>query len=315
MKDQFERKIDYLRVSVTDFCNFRCAYCMPEEGVERKSHQDILSFEELYHIIHTFTQLGVKKVRVTGGEPLVRSGIDHFIQALGQLDSIKDLAMTTNASLLKERAKTLKESGLDRVNISLDTFSEETFNKLSRGNYQDSLDGIEAAMEAGLGVKINTVLLKGINDDEIEDFVGLTKKLPIDVRFIEVMPIGQTAQFCQDHFMSLEEVLDRVDLVEIKKDHPSSPADLYQVEGGLGRVGLIRPLSKHFCADCNRLRLTADGQIKVCLHSDVLVDLKTPLRRGENIKPYIEKALAIKPKGHHLLEGEIASQSMNNIGG
>lgn len=315
MKDRFERNIRYLRVSVTDLCNFRCHYCMPQEGVEQKPCKDILTLEEIYYIIHHFVELGVEKVRITGGEPLVRAGIEHFIRSLGHLEAIKDLAMTTNASLLKDKAKQLKRDGLDRVNISLDTLDAAKFASLTGGNIEDALAGFHAALDAGLGVKINTVLLKGINDDEVMDLMNLTKEYPIDVRFIEAMPIGETAAYTRDHFMSLDNIIGKYELKKEENQDPSSPAQHYRLAGAQGRVGFIQPLSHHFCGDCNRLRLTADGMIKPCLHSNQLIDLKAPLRQGKSVLPGIQEALRIKPERHHLDENQISTLSMNNIGG
>lgn len=315
MQDYYQRNINYLRISVTDFCNFRCQYCMPMEGVKPKKRADLLTFEELYDIVQLFTENGVDKVRITGGEPLIRKDVDRFIERLGGMEAIRDLAMTTNASLLTDKAKFLKKAGLKRVNISLDTLDPEKFFRLTRGHLADARKGFHAALDAGLGVKINTVLLKGINDMEIEDLIALTKKYPVDVRFIEVMPIGSTADYSKERFLSTEEVLKRVPLNSVLKEDPCSPAKMYQLEGAMGKVGLIRPLSNHFCNSCNRIRLTADGKLKPCLHSDLKIDIKTPLRAGEDIRPYIEQAIGKKPKRHYLLEGQQTSTCMNTIGG
>jgi len=315
MQDHYQRKINYLRISVTDFCNFRCKYCMPAEGVMPKKREDLLTFEELYEIVHLFTENGIDKVRITGGEPLVRKGVDQFIERLGYLEAIQDLAMTTNASLLADKAKFLKKAGLKRVNISLDTLNPEKFYQLTKGHLADAQKGFLAALDAGLGVKINTVLLKGVNDTEIEDLIALTMKYPVDVRFIEAMPIGATADYTKEKFMSTGEVLKHVPLMPIFKEDKCSPATLYQMEGALGKVGLIRPLSNHFCNSCNRIRLTADGKLKPCLHSDLMIDIKTPLRAGEDIRPMIEQAIGKKPDRHYLLEGQQTSTCMNAIGG
>lgn len=315
MIDNYYRKIDYLRVSVTDLCNFRCKYCMPENGVEKKDRLDLLTLEEIYHIVHIFVENGVKKIRITGGEPLLRKNIESLIQSLGQIKSIKDLAMTTNASLLKDKAEFLKKAGLDRVNISLDTLNEETFKNLTKGNLKDVKEGIEEAFNVGLGVKINTVLLKGINDHEVDDFIKLTINLPLDVRFIEVMPIGSTADYAKSKFVSTEEIIRKSNLKKIDNTDKHSPARMYKLDGAVGRVGFIQALSHDFCDNCNRMRLTADGKLKPCLHSDKIIDLLTPLRRGEDIREYIKEALYIKPERHHLLDGENIKASMNSIGG
>jgi cyclic pyranopterin phosphate synthase len=315
MLDKFNRQITYLRISLTDLCNFRCKYCMPDGGVFKKNRSEILTFEEIYYIAHLFVENGVNKIRLTGGEPLLRPGIENFIESIGHLNKVKDLAMTTNASLIKDKASKLKKAGLDRVNISLDTLNPKTFQDLTGGELEDVLEGIEASHEAGLGIKINTVLLKGINENEIDDFINLTIDKYIDVRFIEVMPIGPTAAYAKDKFLSCDEIIERFKLKKIKKDDPSSPASLYKLEGAKGRVGFINPISHKFCQDCNRMRLTSDGKLKACLHSDKLIDLKTPLRKGEDIRPLIEEALRIKPLKHKLDQGESIVESMNRIGG
>ncbi|MDI9491080.1 MAG: GTP 3',8-cyclase MoaA [Clostridiaceae bacterium] len=316
MQDQFNRKIEYLRISVTDFCNFRCKYCMPPEGVPPKKREDILTFEELYYVTHLFVENGIKKIRLTGGEPLIRKGVEFFIESLGHLEKVEDLALTTNASLLLgNKAQRLKQAGLKRVNISIDSLNHETFNKLTGGNLDDVLKGFHFALEANLKVKINAVLLKDINDHEIGDFIDLTRKYPIDVRFIEAMPIGPTADFSKKHFMLSDEILDRFELIPFKKQEKSSPARLYRVADGIGRVGLIQPLSHNFCNECNRLRLTADGMIKPCLLSDLLIDVKSPLRKGEDVRPYIEQALNQKPQRHYVSEGKSTTAAMSTIGG
>jgi len=316
MQDKFKRDINYLRVSITDFCNFRCQYCMPKEGVEKKKREDILSLEEIYHIIHLFVENGVRKVRLTGGEPLLRKNIVALIESIAKLEKIEDLAMTTNAYLLKDMANDLKKAGLKRVNISLDTLDPDKFADITGSDqFNQVWAGIEEALKVGLGVKINTVLMKGVNDDEIEKLASLTLKYPIDVRFIELMPIGQTKEFSQEHFLSCDSVLEKLDLIQLKADDIHSPATLYKLDGALAKVGLIRPMSKHFCQTCNRLRLTADGKIKPCLHSDSTIDLKDSLRRGEDIRPLIDQAIYVKPERHHILEGQTIEESMSRIGG
>lgn len=315
MLDKYNRKINYLRISLTDLCNFRCKYCMPEGGVSKKDRSDILTFEEIYYIAHLFVENGVDKIRLTGGEPLVRKGAVNFIESLGKLEKVKDLAMTTNASLIKDQAYELKKAGLDRINVSLDTLDPVKFNNLTGGDLGDVLEGIKKAEEVGLGIKINTVLLKGVNEEEIDDFIGLTWDRDIDVRFIEVMPIGPTAAYAKSKFLSCDEVIENSDLVKIENIDPSSPAKLYKLEGAKGRVGFIEPISHNFCNSCNRIRLTSDGKLKTCLHSDKVIDLKSPLRKGEDIRPLIAKALSEKPLKHKLIEGENIVESMNRIGG
>lgn len=315
MLDNFNRKINYLRISLTDLCNFRCKYCMPEGIACKKDRTEILTLEEIYYISHLFVENGVDKIRITGGEPLLRKGVENFIESLGHISKVKDLAMTTNASLLKDKAYNLKKAGLDRVNVSLDTLNPKTFKELTCGNLQDVLDGIAKAEEVGLGIKINTVLLKGINEAEIDDFINLTIDRDIDVRFIEVMPIGPTADYAKSKFLSCDQVIKNSKLKKIENDDISSPASLYKLDGAKGRVGFIEPISHNFCENCNRMRLTSDGKLKTCLHSDKVIDLKTPLRNGEDIRGLIEKALLTKPLKHKLDEGYNIVESMNRIGG
>ncbi len=303
MKDQFGRKINYLRISVTDLCNLRCIYCMPKEGIPKIQHEDILSVEEIEEIVKVFVKLGVNKIRLTGGEPLVRKGILDIVERIGKLEGIRDFAMTTNGLLLKEYAKDLRALGLKRVNISLDTLDDKKYSSITRiGSLQRVMKGIEAAKEVGLTpIKINTVLVGGFNDDEIEDLVRLTEKEEIDVRFIELMPIGEAIKLKADHFLSNEIVLQRVpSLIKIDGEDPSSPAVYYKLPNGKGKIGLINPVSCKFCKNCNRVRLTSQGKLKLCLHSDVEIDLREALRRGQAIEKIIMDAIYKKPESHKL---------------
>lgn len=318
MKDQFGRKINYLRISVTDLCNLRCIYCMPKEGIPKIQHEDILSVEEIEEIVKVFVKLGVNKIRLTGGEPLVRKGILDIVERIGKLEGIRDFAMTTNGLLLKEYAKDLKALGLKRVNISLDTLDDKKYSSITRiGSLQRVMKGIEAAKEVGLTpIKINTVLVGGFNDDEIEDLVRLTEKEEIDVRFIELMPIGEAIKLKADHFLSNEIVLQRVpSLIKIDGEDPSSPAVYYKLPNGKGKIGLINPVSCKFCKNCNRVRLTSQGKLKLCLHSDVEIDLREALRRGQAIEKIIMDAIDKKPGSHNLEDGVYVSKKMYQIGG
>lgn len=318
MKDQFGRKINYLRISVTDLCNLRCIYCMPKEGIPKIQHEDILSVEEIEEIVKIFVKLGVNKIRLTGGEPLVRKGILDIVERIGKLEGIRDFAMTTNGLLLKEYAKDLRALGLKRVNISLDTLDDKKYSSITRiGSLQRVMKGIEAAKEVGLTpIKINTVLVGGFNDDEIEDLVRLTEKEEIDVRFIELMPIGEAIKLKADHFLSNEIVLQRVpSLIKIDGEDPSSPAVYYKLPNGKGKIGLINPVSCKFCKNCNRVRLTSQGKLKLCLHSDVEIDLREALRRGQAIEKIIMDAISKKPESHNLEDGVYVSKKMYQIGG
>ena len=312
MKDTFERNITYLRLSVTDLCNLRCRYCMPAEGVCKKEHSEICSVEELVEIARQAAFCGVEKVRLTGGEPLVRRGILDICRGIAGLDGVKELCMTTNGVLLPKMAEELRRAGVRRLNISLDTLRPERFAYMTRvGRLGDVLEGLEAAGAAGFShTKINVVLMKGFNDDEIEDFVGLTARYPLEVRFIELMPIGQGRQ---EQFLSSQAVLDACPALE--SAGPDGVARRYRLPGGKGLVGLIEPMSRHFCGDCNRIRVTADGKLKPCLHSDQ----EFPLRglTGEALRLAIQEGVRAKPWRHHMVETgrSDARRTMNEIGG
>ncbi len=318
MKDSFGRNINYLRISVTDLCNLRCKYCMPEEGICKVEHKDILSLEEIYDIAKVFVSLGVNKIRLTGGEPLARKGIVGLVEKIAKLDGISDLAMTTNGILLKKYAKDLKSAGLNRVNISLDTLDENKYSQITRGGrLSDVLEGIEAAKSIGLTpIKINTVLIGGFNVDEIEELVNLTRTEEIDVRFIELMPVGEASKWAEENFISNEVILDKVNALEkVERLDPSSPAVYYKLPGAKGRVGIINPISCKFCENCNRVRLTSQGKLKLCLHSNEEIDLKDKLIQGEDLEKVIMDVIKQKPEAHHLEDGQYITDSMYQIGG
>lgn len=291
---------------------------MPEKGIDDKlHHEDMLSLEEIYILIKNFVELGIDKIRFTGGEPLVRKGIVGLIDKVSKLEGIKDLAMTTNGRLLKQMAGPLKEAGLNRVNISLDTLDPEKFLKITRcGELNPVLEGIDEAINVGLTpVKINTVLIGGINDNEIRDLIDFTER-GIDVRFIELMPIGEAAGFAEERFIPTNSVLETVsELVPIEREDISSPAIYYTLPGVKGKVGLINPISCKFCANCNRVRLTSTGKLKLCLHSDREIDLKFALRNNRNIKKIIKDAIWTKEDSHHLEDEQYIVRNMNQIGG
>lgn len=318
MRDSFGRNINYLRVSLTDRCNLRCRYCMPEEGINPKlDHEDIITLEETYELIKSFVNLGIDKIRFTGGEPLVRKGVLDLTYKVSKLEGIKDIAMTTNGLLLKDMAKSLKEAGLNRVNISLDTLDEYKYYNITRGGKLSRvLEGIEEALKVGLWpIKINTVLIGGFNDDEVVDLVNLTKK-GIDIRFIELMPIGQAVDFAQEKFVSNDKVLGLVQsLKPVDKEDPSSPANYYALPNATGKVGLINPISCKFCNSCNRVRLTSTGKLKLCLHSNREIDLKKPLRDGKDLDKIVMEAILTKEEKHRLEEEEYINRNMNQIGG
>lgn len=291
---------------------------MPKKGIKKIDHSEILRLEEIEEITKVFVELGIDKIRITGGEPLVRRGIINLIEKIGKMDKVRDFALTTNGTLLKKYAKDLKMAGLNRVNISVDTLNVQKYREITRGgNLKDVIEGICEAKKVGLTpVKINTVLIGGFNEDEICDFVNLTKNEEIDVRFIELMPIGEAKDWSIDKFIPSSKVLEKInDLKEVKKNDLSSPADYYKIPNSKGKVGLINPISCKFCENCNRVRITCDGKLKLCLHSDEEIDLKTPLRKGENLKEIIINAINKKPKSHHLEDGEHIKRNMVAIGG
>lgn len=318
VKDSFGRKINYLRISLTDRCNLRCKYCMPECGVDKFTHDDMLSLEEIYEITKSFVSLGIDKIRFTGGEPLARKGIVELISKVSRLRGVSDIAMTTNGILLKRFAKDLKQAGLHRVNLSLDTLDPDKYKEITRGGkLDDFLSGIEEAKLVGLTpIKINTVLIGGFNDSEIENLVNLTLDEKIDVRFIELMPIGEASTWAKDKFISNDIILEKVKtLVPIERQDPSSPAVYYKLPNALGKVGIINPISCKFCDNCNRVRLTSEGLLKLCLHSNKEIDLKKALRDGEDIKSLILESVLKKEESHHLEDGEYIDRNMNQIGG
>lgn len=318
MKDAYGRDINYLRISVTDLCNLRCRYCMPEEGICKVEHRDILSLEEIYKVTKSFVSLGINKIRLTGGEPLTKRGIVELTEKIGKLEGVKDLAMTTNGILLKKYAKDLKAAGLQRLNISLDTLDEKKYAQITRGGkLKDVLEGIEIAKAVGLSpIKLNVVLIGGFNVNEIGDFVNLTKTEEIDVRFIELMPLGEASKWAEDNFISNEIVLENVkELIKTENSDLSSPAVYYKLPNAKGRVGIINPISCKFCDHCNRVRLTSQGKLKLCLHSNEEIDLKDKLRKGEDIEKAILDVIKQKPESHHLEDGQYVTDSMYQIGG
>ncbi len=318
MTDGYGRDIHYLRLSVTDLCNLRCRYCMPEEGIQKHTHMENLSFEEIVEVARAASELGFRKIRITGGEPLIRRGIVELCAAIKAIGGVEELALTTNGLLLPGLAPGLRAAGVDRVNISLDTLNEAKYRSITRcGELSGALDGIRAAFAAGLlPVKLNFVLMGGVNDDEIADFVELTRRYPLEVRFIELMPIGGGEDFGELAFISASAVLERCGELRPLTAGDGGVARLYALPGARGRVGLIRPLSDHFCGECNRLRLTPDGKLKPCLHSSEEINVRG--LAGQELKEAIRTAVAHKPHRHAALSGVDMSQAgrdMNQIGG
>ena len=314
MLDGCGRAIDYLRLSVTDLCNYRCRYCMPAEGVCKRPHADILSVEELVEVGQAAVACGVKKIRLTGGEPLVRRGILDICRGLRAIPGLEELCLTTNGSLLPSMAAPLREAGVDRLNISLDTLRPDRFREMTRlGTLSDVLEGIRAAEDAGFtNLKLDTVLIGGFNDDEIGDFLNLTMDHPWEIRFIELMPMGPCAEWEKSRFLSVDSVLQRY--TTLQEIDAQGVARRYRLPGAKGTVGLISPMSHDFCADCRRIRVTADGKLKGCLHSRE----ELPLRglHGKDLEDAIRRGILQKPQRHHLAEGASDTpRTMNQIGG
>ncbi|MDI3538809.1 MAG: 3,8-cyclase [Bacillota bacterium] len=323
MRDRLGREIDYLRVSVTDRCNLRCLYCLPPEGVRPKDHEEILRYEEIVHLVKVAAGLGIRRVRLTGGEPLVRAGLTQLVAELAAIPGLSDLSLTTNGTLLAPLAEELKRAGLKRVNISLDTLRPERFRAITRcGTFSDAWAGIEAALAAGLHpVKINTVAMAGVNDDELADLAELTRRFPLHVRFIEVMPLGADLGRSEARVLPMATVraaVEKVGRLEPAWVTGGGPARAWRFPGAPGTVGFIGALTESFCKRCNRLRLTADGKLKPCLASDVEVDVKRLLRRGasaDELKEALRRALELKPARHHLENYAKHARVMCQIGG
>ena len=317
MTDSFGRTITYLRLSVTERCNLRCRYCMPEEGICKKAHSDMLTEEEMVQAVRAAASLGISKLRVTGGEPLVKKNIISICRNCAAVPGIHEVCITTNGVLLPKYAEELKEAGVKRVNLSLDTVDPEKYARITRwGTLSDALAGLHAALNTGFEkVKINAVLIGGCNDDEIPALAELTRRYPVDVRFIELMPMQARDEFGEEAFLPAKAVLER-----LPEAHPISPdggvARLYRLPGAYGNIGLISPVSDHFCASCNRLRLTADGKIKPCLHSNDEFPIKG-LSYDEMLAAF-RQAIAAKPARHAELSAQRRSEAgrnMNQIGG
>jgi GTP 3',8-cyclase len=312
LSDSFQRPINYLRISVTDRCNLRCVYCMPQEGITLMSHYDILSYEEIFTLVKAAAELGINKVRLTGGEPLVRAGLPDLVRMLAGIETIDDISLTTNGILLAQHASELKEAGLQRVNVSLDTLKPERFRQITRcGDLADTLKGIEVAGAVGLNpVKINMVVMAGVNDDELPDFAAKTVNDSWHVRFIELMPTNGDEPV-NSKLVSVSEMRKRIEsmgkLEPWKVEVGNGPAKYFRLPGATGTIGFITPVTEHFCYQCNRLRLTADGKLRLCLLNEDEIDLREPLRSGASVtelKTLIENAIASKPEGHHLAEGK-----------
>ena len=323
--DRFHRLINYLRISVTDHCNLNCIYCMPDRFVEKLPHKEILRYEEILHLVRTCVQLGVSKVRVTGGEPLVRKNIYEFLSKLTKIEGLTDVSLTTNGVLLKDNIEKIKAAGIKRINISLDTLNREKYRKITGSDVFDLVwEGIEKAEENGFDpVKLNVVVLRGINDDEVTDLASLSFFRPFHIRFIEYMPIGQ-ANIHSEKIFFTDKIKERIEILgklfRVDNDVNDGPAKRYRFDGAKGEIGFISPVSHHFCNKCNRLRLTANGRLRPCLLSDYQEDIKGPLRSGateKELRDVFIKAVLNKSCEHKIdFENDAGTKGeMYKIGG
>ena len=325
--DDFGRPINYLRISITDRCNLRCIYCMPSEGVHQRDMSELLTFEEIETVVRAAAELGISKVRLTGGEPLVRLGVVDLVAMLSRIPGIDDLSMTTNGTLLADQAEALAQAGLNRVNISLDTLKPDRFEHITqRGRLDDVLAGIEAAKAAGLNpIKVNVVVMRGLNEDEVVDFARLTVDNGWHVRYIEMMPIGAGPAWSVESYVPISEIQKWITeamgpMQPATMKQGNGPARYYRIANSTeGTIGFISPITEHFCHECNRLRLTADGRLRPCLLANTELDLRAILRNDgtdESIREFLREAIRQKPKKHHL-EQKICPQgrTMSEIGG
>jgi GTP 3',8-cyclase len=323
LRDGYGRSIEYLRISVTDRCNFRCLYCMPLDGLEWLPKTNILSYEEIAGVVRQLAPLGLRRLRITGGEPTIRPQLHRLIAMLREIPGIEDIALSTNGLRLAELAPTFRSAGLDRVNISADSLRLDRIRQIARRNVDfDPIAAATAAERAGLApIKLNVVVMRGINDDEIADFARLTFDRDWQIRFIELMPVGEMRDLTWDHVVPMQEMLRRLeDVAPIASvaapARSNGPAQYFRFANAKGSVGLITPLSHTYCASCNRVRLTADGRLRTCLFGDHEVDLRTPLRDGLPLEPFFRAALAAKPKEHELLQMRVGGlRALSQVGG
>lgn len=326
MVDNHGRNINYLRISITDRCNLRCRYCMPYTGVEKLEHFSILNLEEIARLVRIAAQAGIRKVRLTGGEPLVRKNVAQLIRYIRDIEEIDDISLTTNGTLFGSMAEELKDAGLDRINFSLDSMVADKFQYITRvGRLDTVMSAIDKALRLELHpVKINTVLIRGFNDDEILDFAAMAYERPLHVRFIEFMPIGDLQFWDRGNIISSQETKDiisgRYRLLDAKKIKGSGPARYFNLEGGQGSIGFISPMSNHFCSACNRIRMTAEGKLRGCLYDKREVDLKQAMENGasdEQLRQMFLETISSKPDKHHMNNGWGADnrRKMYQIGG
>lgn len=326
MRDNFGRRVEYLRISVTDKCNLRCVYCMPLGGLDWLPRDELLSYEEITSIVRVMAGMGLRRVRLTGGEPLVRRDIAALVRMIAAVPGIEDIALSTNAVLLADVAQELRAAGVARLNVSLDSLVPDRVDAISRrpGSHRAIFEGLDAAEKAGFDpIKINAVIMRGRNDDEIESFAAITLERPWHVRFIEVMPTGDNLGISADEFVPAMEMLARLQAIgslePVAGPMGNGPATYFRFASGVGTVGVITPMSHNYCERCNRMRLTASGQLRPCLFGSIQTDLRTALRAGDRIEPLIEETLRIKPERHFLIQGSAAGsgglRALSEVGG
>ena len=323
LTDQFGRSIEYLRISVTDRCNFRCTYCMPLEGLPWLPKVDILSYEEIVAVVEQLAPLGLRRIRLTGGEPTIRPQLTSLVAQLRAVPGVSDIALSTNGVKLPELAQPLRDAGLDRINMSADSLREDRIVAIARRNFPfDPVTSLIAAQDAGLSpIKVNVVVMRGVNDDEVADFARLTLDRPWHVRFIELMPVGDMRELTWDHVVPSSEILDRASAIDVltAADGPTrgnGPAAYYRFPGAAGTVGVITPMTHTYCGTCNRVRLTADGRLRTCLFGDHEVNLRDALRAGLPLEPLFREALAGKPREHTLLQMQVGGlRALSQVGG
>ena len=326
MRDGFGRRIEYLRISVTDKCNLRCVYCMPAEGLPWLGRSEILSYEEIESIVRVMASMGLKRLRLTGGEPLVRRDLPYLVERLAAVPGIEDIALSTNGVLLAEQAQALRAAGISRINVSLDSLRPDRIDALARrdGVHARIMAGLEAGERVGFApIKINVVVMRDRNDDELETFARITTERPWHIRFIEVMPVADNLGISAQAYVPAPEMLQRIRAIAalepVAGPTGNGPATYFQFAGAPGTVGVITPMSHNYCDRCNRMRLTANGRLRPCLFGELETDLRDPLRRGEPIEPLIEHTLRIKPERHHLIQGSAVGsgglRALSQVGG
>jgi len=321
--DQFGRRIEYLRISVTDRCNFRCIYCMPEHGLDWIPRDELLTDDEIVRVVEQFAPVGLRRLRITGGEPTIRPGLPALIRRLRAVDGIEDISLSTNGVRLPELAVALREAGLDRVNISADSLLPDRIAAMARRRLPfHPIDAARTAYASGLApIKLNVVLIRGVNDDEIEAFARLTLREPWHVRFIELMPVGELGATGLERVVPSDEVLARIAALgvltpDVGPSRGNGPASYYRLDGAAGTIGVITPMTHTYCGSCNRVRLTADGRLRTCLYGDHEVALRPALRAGMDLLPLYREALAGKPREHDLIHVRVGGlRALSQVGG